>query len=271
MSIWEYKGLGTQIDSAVFGKSDCVFCNTRMSPLSVRYAEFDEYNVEDETQIASCPTCGWWKLIRVEQEITATQEFCSDPDDLFDDGVYRGGFTYGAIGSLKELDLTDVSQPMDEVKTYLVARYEKRFEIHPRLFEETVASVFRQLGYHARVTSYTGDGGIDVILDGPNKDQIGVQVKRYKNSICVEQIRSLAGALFIGGYTKGVFVTTSRFQSGAQKVCNLASMRGIPIELMDADKFYAALKIGQREPYWFMDDSMAPFYKIPTHQLIMLD
>jgi restriction system protein len=54
------------------------------------------------------------------------------------------------------------------------------------MFEETVASVFRSLGYDATVTAYSGDGGIDVILH-KGEERIGVQVKRYRNSISVEQ------------------------------------------------------------------------------------
>jgi len=55
----------------------------------------------------------------------------------------------------------------------------------------TVASVFRDCGFHARVTSYSGDGGIEVILERGD-ETIGVQVKRYKSAIDAEQIRSLA-------------------------------------------------------------------------------
>ena len=49
---------------------------------------------------------------------------------------------------------------------------------------------FGDLGYRARVTAYSGDDGIDVILDGDDDKAVGVQVKRYKNRIEVDQIRS---------------------------------------------------------------------------------
>ena len=64
---------------------------------------------------------------------------------------------------------------------YLTAKYEERFIINPRLFEETVASVFKSIGYFTRVTAYQNDGGIDIILDGNDNKVIGVQVKRYSS------------------------------------------------------------------------------------------
>jgi restriction system protein len=105
------------------------------------------------------------------------------------------------------------------------------------------------LGYEARVTSFSGDDGIDVILDGPANELIGVQVKRYADRIGVDQIRELTGALFIGGYTRGIFVTTSSFQSGGERTADMSTRRGIPVELMDAERFYGALQIAQINAY----------------------
>jgi hypothetical protein len=118
--------------------------------------------------------------------------------------------------------------------------------MEPGRFEQTVASVYRSLGYLARVTGHSGDGGIDVVLEGPDGILVGVQVKRYRDRIEVEQIRSLAGALLLRGLTGGVFVTTSTFRSGATKAARLAASRGYPIELVDSAKFFDALKIAQR-------------------------
>lgn len=108
--------------------------------------------------------------------------------------------------------------------------------------------MFGDRGFHTRVTSYSGDGGIDVILERPG-ETVGVQVKRYRNAISAEQIRSLAGALFVGGYTKGVFVTTSRFQPGGTQASALAHARGMAIELLDAPRFFEELKIAQRSRF----------------------
>ena len=144
-----------------------------------------------------------------------------------------------------KLDLADVHLPLSVVRQYLAARYSDRFDIPPRIFEETVASVFRDYGYLSFVTGYTRDGGIDVVLERSSGEQIGVQVKRYKNRIEVEQIRSFLGALVDKRLTRGIFVSTSSFTKGAKLFSNRMALRGIAIELMDAHKFFQALKISQ--------------------------
>jgi len=151
------------------------------------------------------------------------------------------------IGSLKELDLTDISTPLAEVRQYLLAKENSMFDAHPQLFENVVASVFSGLGWNARVTAYSGDDGIDIVLDGPDDKTIGVQVKRYRRErrIEAEQIRSFAGALLLNGHTKGVFVATSPFRKGAQNTARKYADFGYPIELIDAEKLLDALGIAQ--------------------------
>jgi hypothetical protein len=74
-----------------------------------------------------------------------------------------------------------------------------------------------------------------------------VQVKRYAKGrrIEAEQIRSLAGALLVNGYTSGVFVTTSSFRKGAKTTAKQFTAIGYPVELMDAERFLDALGIAQ--------------------------
>lgn len=186
-----------------------------------------------EERLRVCPLCGWWIAFR----------------ETVSPGPVVEVNSYGGVGGLKILDMTHVNTPLGEVRQYLTARFESRFTISPRLFEETVASVFSDLGYSARVTAYSGDDGIDVILDGKNGDTIGIQVKRYRDRIAVAQIRELIGALVINRLTKGIFVTTSDFQSGAQRTANLAFEHGMRIELVNANEFYEALKLAQRNRY----------------------
>lgn len=156
--------------------------------------------------------------------------------------------TYGAAASLKELDLTDISTPIDEVRDYLTARFESRKTMSPRLFEETVGSVFRDLGWEAQVTAYSGDGGIDVFLE-KDEETVGVQVKRVRRGIEVGQIISLAGALLLKGLTKGIFVTTSSFQRGVPETVRILERKGYKIELVDAQKLFDALSLAQRKRY----------------------
>ena len=142
------------------------------------------------------------------------------------------------------MDLNDITIPMNEVRTYLTAKYSERYKVNPRKFEEVVADVFKDHGYKVKVTNYSGDDGIDAFLYD-QKGEIGVQVKRYKNSIAVEQIRSLAGAMVLRGITRGVFVTTSAFQSGAKKTVERFRREGLSIQLYDSARFFDSLKIAQ--------------------------
>jgi len=140
-----------------------------------------------------------------------------------------------------------VSTPVDQVRQYLLAKKECVFDIHPRLFEDVVCGVFKDYGWDARVTAYSGDDGIDVILDGASGGTIAVQVKRYRKErrIEAEQIRSLAGALLIGEHTEGIFVTTSTYRRGARKTAQKLSSIGCPIQLVDGERFLNALGMAQ--------------------------
>jgi len=232
MAIWEYKDQSREAIIEVFYHLSCIYCNGEFDNIEQEASEDDYLGVFPSSKnINVCKVCGWW---RVFQAFALVEEF---------DWHQSIG---GAVGSLRELNLSDIAVPLDEVRAFLAAKYEARFSIHPRLFEETVASVFSDLGYAVDVTAYSNDGGIDVILTQNGTDFIGVQVKRYAEKIEAEQIRALTGALIINGFTKGVFVTTSRFSKGAYKTAGLAYQRGIPIELIDAPKFYEALGIAQR-------------------------
>ncbi|WP_261529015.1 restriction endonuclease [Burkholderia multivorans] len=248
MSIWDYHDLSWDLGRAVSQCSTCLFCQSSLQRLPSQYRNFDDENFEVAVAPAVCLNCGWWMVSVEEQDLEPTIYWEAHPEDILDDGVHRYSEITGVAGSLRELDLTNIEQPLQDVRDFLTLQYKKRFELHPRLFEETVASVFRDRGFHARVTSYSGDGGIDIILERPG-ETVGVQVKRYKDAISAEQIRSLAGALFIGGFTKGVFVTTSRFQPGCAEVSALASVRGMAIELLDAPRFFDELKIAQRSRF----------------------
>ncbi len=240
MSIWYYEQHYQETDNAEIAyRMNCVFCGFKLVRDyddeqkielfdSMNYGMSDNFATTCTAVLGICPACGWWK---------------------YGVGTNVGGMPPTSFeikfASLRTLDLTDKSIPIGDIRAYLTARYESRFEVHPRVFEEVVASVFRDHGFKARATAYSGDGGIDVVLDGPNGSTIGVQVKRYKNRIAVDQIRELTGALVIEGHTRGIFVTTSEFQAGASATARRSAERGYPIELQDASAFLEALEIAQ--------------------------
>ena len=180
--------------------------------------------------LSICPQCGWWHVFK----------------EVF--VHYRGHqllVECGTSAQLRHFDMVDIHAPLNEVRQFLSARYEKRFDIHPRHFEEVVASVFRSLGFHTELSASSADGGIDVVLRDSHERVIAVQVKRYRDSIEVAQIRELLGAMVLRGYTKGVFVTTSRFQGGAKGAVMQAAERGMAVELVDGERFLQGLRIAQ--------------------------
>lgn len=180
-------------------------------------------------KVCKCSTCGWWKIVDSDEKSTIQN---LDPILL-----------HAAMGSLYEFDLKDINTPIQEVRSFLLKQYERRFDLNPKLFEEVVASVFRDFGYTSQLTQYSADGGVDIILRDRDDQAVAVQVKRYKNKIKTEQIRSFAGALLLRGHTKGIFVTTSSFSNEAVANTMLLNKRGIQIELIDAERFFSALDI----------------------------
>ena len=97
---------------------------------------------------------------------------------------------------------------------------EKLKEIDPFYFEKVILILLKKMGYGDFVeTAKTGDGGIDGIIneDKLGLDKIYIQAKRYgDNKIREKDIRNFIGAMS-GDTQKGVFVTTSSFDSGATK------------------------------------------------------
>ncbi len=149
--------------------------------------------------------------------------------------------TLASASVLEELSLVDIGAPLQQVRRHLMRKFEARMSMHPRLFELTVASVFGDLGYRACATAYSNDGGVDVILDDGSGDRIGVQLKGQKDAVEVEQIRAFLGALVLGRYTRGVYVSASCFGRGAREAACRSTDVAMPIELIDAGRFFDML------------------------------
>ena len=76
-----------------------------------------------------------------------------------------------------------------------------------------------RVGYQKSVTSKSGDGGIDGIInkDKLRLEKIYTQAKRYtENKVHEKDIRNFIGAMS-GDTSKGVFITTSTFDDAAVK------------------------------------------------------
>lgn len=80
-------------------------------------------------------------------------------------------------------------------------------------FEAAVAAVYRSNGYKAVVSKQSGDGGIDIILEGGGK-RIAVQCKAHKSPIGPSVARDLYGTMAHFGFDEGVIVSRSGFTTG---------------------------------------------------------
>jgi restriction endonuclease len=246
MTLFRYADPSRSATIQAVGVADCMFCSgdltllhrdegTRKVP---RYGLSHGPGWERWAEVVRrCRRCGWWCRKHTTYSEVIDHQYTA-----------ASARVSGAAGCLKKLDLSYGDTPVQEIRDYLAGRYQERFDVHPRVFEEVVASVFKDLGYDTIVTNYSGDDGIDVFM-AKGGATIGVQVKRYKNGISVGQIRELAGALLLNDVETGMFVTTSHFQSGADNTVSRYAMRGMPIELVDADRFYSALEIAQAGHY----------------------
>ena len=133
---------------------------------------------------------------------------------------------------------------VDEISLNLQGQLLDRiFDLSPGFFEQLVVDLIVQMGYGgskgavAQKLGGSGDGGIDGIV---NEDVLGLdvvylQAKRYAKDNTVQRpmIQQFAGALVGQGASKGVFITTSSFSSGAVEFSKQVPQR---IVLIDGDK-----------------------------------
>jgi restriction system protein len=249
MELWEYHDTVRDLDWQTASSADCLFC--KLPLLHTR--PLDPWDIDDPMMgsvvvgdVRLCRSCGWWTATRSQG---ASWPIGND--------IVTSITRYGAAGSLKELGFSDIQPALWEVRTFLQQHFERNAAVHPRLFEETVVSVFKSLGYDGYVTAYHNDKGIDGVIYKGTEPPIGIQVKQSKNKIEAEQIRSFAGALVLHGLTKGVFVTTSAFTSGARSTVTHYQERLIRVELIDAPRFLSALGLAQRSELPSRDHALA--------------
>jgi restriction system protein len=267
LSIWQYDERSSAPTEGV-RISRCPYCRTsshflwgetslKQGSSSDPWLEFQgkgfdrtsdwEWVAAPKKWIDLCPTCGWWSVSHHSKR------------DL---GLDVYGHIHRASGTLRNLDPSDLSVPLDELSQYLLAKYDDRFRVNPKRYEDLVGSVFKAAGYHVRVCSYSNDDGVDVfVFDGDSNDTVGVQVKRHRGKIEAHQIREFSGALMLNDLTRGIYVTTSEFTRGATSTAARRNTRGVAIRLWNAVSFYDCLRLATRTSYSDPDDPSAPFAK----------
>ncbi len=116
---------------------------------------------------------------------------------------------------------------------------QKVLDMSPSFFENLVLDLLLNMGfgsknrYLAVVTPTSHDNGVDGIIpeDPLGLDKIYIQAKRYTdNTVQKPDIQKFIGALDEQKATKGVFITTSKFSSGAKETAEKASKKIVLID-----------------------------------------
>ena len=113
-------------------------------------------------------------------------------------------------------------------------------DLNPWEFEDLITNLFEKIGFEARLTQSSRDGGVDCVAFD-NRPIVGgkvvIQAKRYKNVVGVSAARDLYGTLVNEGANKGILVTTSYFSRATYDFCT-----DKPIEMIDGGGLLYLLK-----------------------------
>ena len=140
---------------------------------------------------------------------------------------------------------SDISQRIETINRQTRSELHQRLlNMPPDLFEVLISQLLIALGFEEEtigVTSYRGDGGIDVrgVLNaaGITRINAAVQAKRWKNNIQAPAIQALRGSLTV--HQQGIFITTSKFSKGAMAEAEAPGK--VPVSLIDGDKLVELL------------------------------
>lgn len=99
-------------------------------------------------------------------------------------------------------------------------------------FEKEVASLFRDKGYEASVTSATADGGVDIYLT-KGGERIAVQCKHHAKPIGPNDVRALQGVVASQNYSKGIFVSLNGYTSTVYQEVRRGAVQIELLELRD--------------------------------------
>ena len=133
---------------------------------------------------------------------------------------------------------------------------QKVLDMSPNFFEKLVLDLLLNMGFGSRnkemaiVTPTSHDNGVDGIIpeDALGLDKIYIQAKRYTdNPVSKPEIHKFIGALDEQKASKGVFITTSKFTSGAVETANKASKKIVLIDGKSLADYMIEYNVGVSE------------------------
>jgi restriction system protein len=167
---------------------------------------------------------------------------CDEQHQGLESRVLYGPSTLSVLNANSFL-FTDIES---EAIAYFSRHPELLFSLHPRRFEELVASIFRSNGFDVELTPESRDGGVDIFAvrrDGFSGGMLHlIECKRYQplNKVGIGTVQRLLGVVDHHRATKGLVITTSSFSSDA-------------IEFATQSKFRLGLSDYQALTEWLRD------------------
>jgi HJR/Mrr/RecB family endonuclease len=138
--------------------------------------------------------------------------------------LFLGYLYYLALKREKEMEKVNMQKRQEMKEHYKRQQIEKlnaqnKLEelkkMHPFEFERFIKEVYELMGYTAKLTSKTGDGGKDVILKKDGETML-VECKRYNSpKVTRPDIQKFHSALIDMNAKKGFYITTGEFTKPA--------------------------------------------------------
>jgi hypothetical protein len=202
----------------------CKFCGTRLH--TTDWGNDCDHEHSWPLVMRRCPLCGWYLRYWYCRSVAAP------PDNPH-------------IPVLRTFDINSTAIALEELGTFLRARYRDVGLLTPRRFEELVADVFAHHGFHVRLTQQTRDNGADILVFDRNGviDAI-IECKRYRNNrhVGISSLRELVGAAVDWRVRRAKLVTSSDFSAVVRSKSADYKLRGFDIDLVAASDLLSMLE-----------------------------
>lgn len=167
---------------------------------------------------------------------------------LYQDWIGRQDETSDGVVVAADAEQSDLTTPEEQIdrawhqldKALADELLDHILSLTPARFEQLVVELLLAMGYGdgreemGRAIGKSGDGGIDGVV---NEDKLGldavyIQAKRYASDKTVQRpaLQAFIGSMTGESATKGVFVTTSSFSSGARDYIGCVQQRVVLID-----------------------------------------
>lgn len=245
--IWSYPATTDShgVLATAFATRQCPCCGSS-ERLSSREqgGQSDGRRYTEDTRATACDSCGWWLAFQ--------ETWDSSCGSLPDRAIH----TVDAVGAaLQRFSGLPPSIELEALRAEIEQHLRGKGDWSSwRAMESVTGSLLRSMGYGARVTAPSKDGGVDAVFDHDAHGPIFVQVKHKRNKLGVEVFRELIGTMVIGGANVGLLVTSSEFTSGVINEQQLAANAGRIVELVDGRRFLSALKLVERQDVPALED-----------------